>query len=256
MDIAKLEKRPPRKTRLSLWAAARRAARFDVRVAGTAADRASTCHVRHQVYCLEKGFLRPDELTDPFDDRATVVNAWLDGKAVGTLRITDNADGELEVLQMHPELKEKLRPGARLLEVSRLMVVRSARGGLGASAPMFRVVFREMVRRKADGLIISCAPGLIRYYRDLLGFRLLSAAPLEHQRLRGLKDYAMVMDWPDVLTRAQPARLLAWSLVNPFWALRAVFETGLRLARERLRQEPATSRPITGSFARLQGRSA
>jgi hypothetical protein len=191
-------------------------------------DREHTRRVRHQVYSVEKGFLPPDQLFDSYDDRALVLNALRGGEPVGTLRITDSSDGPLEIFEMHPELASLVRPRARLLEVSRLMVLRPYRS-LGVTMPMFRRVFAEVLARRADGLILSCAPGLIRHYRDLLGFRQLSTQPLHHRRLHGLVDYPMILELPDVLAHVTMKRLPAWFAIHPRLCLSAI---GLTLVRQ------------------------
>jgi hypothetical protein len=198
-----------------------------VRVAATPADLDATRAVRHRVYCTEKRFLRPDELLDEYDARATVVNAFDGADPVGSMRITDSAEGCLEILEMHPELAGLLPPKARLLEVSRLMAIRSHRG-LRTTVPLFRVVVAEMLARKADGILVSCAKGLIPYY-ETIGFRLLSTEPLAHHRLAGLKDYPMIFEWPKVLAYGTPSRLSLWLAINPFWALRGMLATTARL---------------------------
>jgi hypothetical protein len=221
------------------------AGRIHVRPAGSAADREHTRHVRHEVYCVEKEFLHPDALFDAYDTHATLLNAYHRDQPVGTLRITDSADGPLEIFDMHPELASTVRPGARLLEVSRLMVVRSYRG-FEATMPLFRRVFAELLERKADGLIVSCAQPLIPYYRDLMGFRQLSTEPLHHQRLRGLTDYAMILDMPDVLAHATAVRLPIWMAIHPTLCVRAL---GLTAARKLRRFLPQSRPALEGGIA-------
>jgi hypothetical protein len=215
-----------------------------VRSAEDPQGREHTRRVRHQVYCVEKGFLAPDQLFDRYDERALILNALRGGEPVGTLRITDSSEGPLEIFEMHPELATLVRPRARLLEVSRLMVLRPHRG-VGVTMPMFRRVFAELLARRADGLILSCAPGLIRYYRDLLGFQQLSTQPLHHQRLQGLVDYPMIVEMPDVLAHATMQRLPAWFAIHPRLCLRAI---GLTLARK-LGVLPTPSLALTGRVA-------
>jgi hypothetical protein len=193
--------------------------------------REHTRRVRHEVYCLEKKFLTPADLFDAYDDRALILNAYKGDLPIGTLRITDSADGPLEIFEMHPELLPLVPARARLLEVSRLMVVKRHRG-FHATMPLFRRVFHETMARRADGLILSCAKGLIPYYRDLIGFRQLSEEPLHHRRLRGLCDYPMILDLPDCLAYATPARLSVWFGIDPVWTLRALGLTAARKLRE------------------------
>jgi len=102
--------------------------RVRVRPADDTAGREATRRVRHEVYCVEKGFLDDGALFDPYDDRATVLHAFDGDEPVGTLRITDGADGPLELLEMHPELEALIPPGRRYVEISRPMVVRRYRG--------------------------------------------------------------------------------------------------------------------------------
>src|SRR5262245_8377167 len=108
-----------------------------VREAVTDADRADTRRVRHQIYCVGKPFLEPDELFDEYDRRATILNAYRGREVIGTMRVTDSADGCLEIFEMHPELADLVPPAMRLLEISRLMVLRHARH-LHATMPLFR----------------------------------------------------------------------------------------------------------------------
>lgn len=205
----------------------------EVREAFGPAGFEATQRIRHAVYCKEKKFLDEGSLLDQWDDRAVVLNAYRGEEAVGTCRVTDSADGALEIFDMHPELQALVPAGARLLEVSRLNVLRGHRG-FSVTLPLFRRVFQELVKRKAQGLILSCAPALIPYYRDLLGCRQLSRKPLHHARLRGLIDYPMIMEWPRVLERATPSALPFWFAINPLWCLRAMLQTGLRAVRESL----------------------
>jgi N-acyl-L-homoserine lactone synthetase len=212
--------------------------RVIVRTAARACDREHTRRLRHEVYCREKGLLSPDQLFDVYDDRCTTLNAFQGGEPVGTVRITDSADGPLEIFEMHPELASLVPPRARLIEVSRLMVLRRCRGGLQVTLPLFRRVFAEAVARGVDGVIVSCAPGLIRYYRDLFGFRSLSTQPLRHGRLRGLTDYPMILELPSALAELTLARLPLWFAIHPLFCLRAI---GLTLARKLRRGLPAPS---------------
>jgi len=92
--------------------------RIHVRPAGALADREATRRVRHEVYCVDKGFLAPDALFDGYDDRATLLNAFDGAEPVGTMRITDSGDGPLELVEMHPELAPLL-PRGRFDEVLR-----------------------------------------------------------------------------------------------------------------------------------------
>ena len=196
-----------------------------------AEDRAATRAVRHAVYVREKAFLTSGELFDGFDERALILNAHDEGLPVGTLRVTSSDHGTLEILQMHPELAPLLPKGARIMEVSRLMVVRTHRG-LRATLPMFRQVFREFLSSGGDALILSCAKSLIPYYRDMLGFRLLSETPLHHAKLRGLQDYPMILELPVVLRELNWRRLPVWASISPAWALRAIVLTGKRKLAE------------------------
>jgi len=207
------------------------AAKVEVRKASDAASLEATRAVRHEVYCREKGFLDEGALLDQFDGRAVVLNAFLGDEAIGTLRVTDSTEGKLEIFEMHPELEALVPQGAKLLEVSRLMVVRKHRG-FSATVPLFRRIFQELIARKADGLILSCAPRLIPYYRDLLGCRQLSRKPLHHARLRGLIDYPMILEWPKALQQASFANLPFWFAINPLWCARALLHTTVRVVRE------------------------
>ena len=203
---------------------------------GTAAPqevREATRKMRHAVYCKEKKFLDSGTLLDTYDDRALLLTAHKGHDVIGIMRVTDSAEGPLEIFEMHPELRPLVPAGARLLEWSRLMVLREHRG-FSATLPLFRRAFAEVVARRADGIILSCAPRLIPYYRDLLGCRQLAATPLHHARLRGLIDYPMILDWPRALEHATKANLPFWFAINPWLAAKAVCFTGLRLLRERL----------------------
>lgn len=195
--------------------------------------REATRKMRHAVYCKEKGFLDQSTLLDAYDDRALLLTAHKGEGVIGTMRVTDSAEGPLEIFEMHPELQPLVPAGARLLEWSRLMVLREHRG-FSATLPLFRRAFAEVVARRADGIILSCAPRLIPYYRDLLGCRQLAATPLHHARLRGLIDYPMILDWPRALEHATKANLPFWFAINPVLAAKAVLFTVLRLLRERL----------------------
>jgi len=197
---------------------------ISVSPARSTADREATRAVRHAVYVREKAFLTSGELFDGFDERALILNAHDEGKPVGTLRVTDSDHCTLEILQMHPELAPLLPKNARIMEVSRLMVVRTHRG-LRATLPMFKRVFREFLGRGGDALILSCAKSLIPYYRDMLGFRLLSEKPLHHLKLKGLQDYPMILELPVVLKELNWRRLPVWAAIHPAWALRAIFLT-------------------------------
>ena len=205
--------------------------------------REATRKMRHAVYCKEKGFLDGTTLLDGYDDRALLLTAHKGEDVVGAMRVTDSAEGPLEIFEMHPELRPLVPAGARLLEWSRLMVLRQHRG-FSATLPLFRRAFAEVVKRNADGIILSCAPRLIPYYRDLLGCRQLAATPLHHARLRGLIDYPMILDWPGALEHATRANLPFWFTINPWLAAKAVCFTGLRLLRERL-ASPAPARTVS-----------
>ena len=200
------------------------AAKVEVRAVTSPEGFAATRSIRHEVYCREKGFLDEGALLDQWDQRAVVLNAFRGDEAIGTLRVTDSSEGRLEIFEMHPELEELLPKGLKLLEVSRLMVLRKHRG-FSATVPLFRRMFQELVARKADGLILSCAPRLVPYYRDLLGCKQLSRKPLHHARLRGLIDYPMMLEWPGALRQASFANLPFWFAINPLWCARALGHT-------------------------------
>ena len=193
----------------------------------------ATRSIRHAVYCLEKGFLDQGALLDAWDQRGLVLNAWQDGRAIGTLRITDSDHGPLEIFDMHPELRQLIPRRARVLELSRLMVLKRHRD-VSVTVAMYRRAIAELITRGANGLILSCAARLIPYYRDALGCQQLSDQPLRHARLQGLIDYPMFLDWPGVLERATPQTLPFWFAIDPAWCLRAVRQTSLRMAREEL----------------------
>jgi hypothetical protein len=211
--------------------------RIRVHPAHDPAGREATGRVRHEVYCVEKGFLDGAELFDHHDERATLLNAFAGSEPVGTLRITDSADGPLEIFEMHPELQALVPPGRRYVEISRLMVVRRYRG-FHATVPLFRRAFQEIIARGVDGVLVSCAQGLIPYYSRLMGFRQISTRPLAHGRLRGLTDYAMILHLPEVLAYVTPARIPLWVAISPTWFVRALGMTAARRARALLRRPP------------------
>lgn len=184
---------------------------------------ADTKFIRNDVYYLEKGFLGPDSLIDQYDQDATIWNSYVGDDPAATLRITDSRKIRLEIYEMHPEVERLVGKNRRVLEVSRLMARREHRG-FHATLPLFREVYRQMIETEAEGLIISCARGLIPYYRDIMGFKLLSPKPLTHANLRGLKDYAM-LGTPTTTKRLTLAQNLGYlSIVGPseFWKLKRI----------------------------------
>jgi hypothetical protein len=180
-----------------------------IRVEATRGPNDATRHVRHEVYCVEKGFLTPDTLFDCYDQRAIILNAFDGSEPVGTMRITDSADGRLELFEVHPELETLVPAGLRYVELSRLMVVRRCRD-LRATLPLFQeAIFATLASH--DGFLLGCAEGLIPYFSRLFGFRLLSTQPLVHGPLRGLVGYPMFGELTDVLTHLTAPVWLALS---------------------------------------------
>ena len=107
---------------------------------------------------LEKQYVTSDSLFDSYDLRATILNVFEGSERVGTMRITDSADGRLEMFAMHPELEALAPTDCRCVEFSRFMVVRRCRG-IRATLP----VFREAILRclpTHDAVVLSCVEEL------------------------------------------------------------------------------------------------
>jgi hypothetical protein len=195
-----------------------------VRAVSLGVELEATRAVRHEVYGREKGFLQADEVIDPFDHRATVLNAYECGKPVASVRLIDSSKHRPELFDMHPELQTLVSADTRYLEISRLTVLKSHRG-FHVTLPLFRRIAGELRASGAEGMLVSCAEGLVPYYRDLFGFRLLSPVPLTHHRLRGLKDYAMAFEFSSYALDTPLKVLVSLFARGPIATLRHLLRT-------------------------------
>jgi len=208
-------------SRMALSSSSR--APIQLRVARTGRQLDDTRLVRREVYGAEKGFVTDDELFDEYDQRAIILNVYAGDEPIATARITDSEKTRLEIFEMHPELEGLVQPG-RYIEVSRLMALRPFRGGYRTTMPIFRHAARYGLDVNVRGTVISCAGPLIPYYQAI-GFRQLCERPLAHKRLRGLVDYAMILDLAYASAHVTPKQLPAWFSIAPLECLRAIVLT-------------------------------
>jgi hypothetical protein len=204
-----------------------------IRVEAVRGPNEATQRVRDEVYRLEKRYVTSDSLFDCYDLRATILNVFEGNEPVGTMRITDNADGQLELFEMHPELEALAPSGCRYVEFSRLMVIRRCRG-LRATLPLFReAILRSLPTH--DVFVLSCVKDLVPYYNRLFGFRLLSEQPLIHRRMHGVVDYPMIVGFPEALRHLSAPIWLALSpsvfaLASRLKAVRYIEEASRKVA--------------------------
>jgi hypothetical protein len=203
----------------------------------------ATRRVRHEVYCLEKGYLTSDTIFDRYDQRATLLNVFDGSEPVGTMRIIDSADGRLELFDIYPELETLMPAGRRYAEFSRLMVIRRCRG-LRATVPLFRRAALEIMARGVDGVILSCTEGLMTHYARVAGFRPLPVQTLAYERLR-TEGYPMILELSEALENLTAARWPFWLAISPSVFARAL---GMMAAR-RLRGLIPAMRPGTSGSA-------
>lgn len=109
---------------------------FRARPAMGSTDLDAIYALRYQVYCVERGFLDPEEYPDgrerdPFDGYSLHFGLYtLDDDLAGTVRLVQGELDELPISQhcdLAPEILDRLRREERLGEMSRLAVSRSVR---------------------------------------------------------------------------------------------------------------------------------
>ena len=202
------------------------AARRNIRVETVRGPNEATRQIREEVYLHEKGYLSADTIFDAYDDRALILNAFVDDEPVGTMRLTDSRDGPLELLAMHPELEALTPRSPHCVEFSRLMVTRRLRGA-GGALPLFREAILSDAGR-ADAFLLGAAAGLAKHYERLFGFRQISTRPLPG-RPPGEVHYPMFVERSTALRR----------LTSPFWLLASLGGLCLRrVVQNRRRPRP------------------
>ena len=169
---------------------------FDLTVADTFETREAAYRLRHQVYCLERGYepSRGGRETDDFDQDAghILLSQRSTGRVVGTVRVVVAEDGAPSGLPLGlicpAELLATL-PQGRTGEVSRFAISKELRDvTAGSSMPMRLGLVRGIVQLSAArGLTQWCAvmePTLLRLLR-ISGIHFQPLGPvIEHHGLR------------------------------------------------------------------------
>lgn len=219
------------------------APRYEVTLATTRADLEEVRRLRHRVYVQEMRLLAPDHefvdgdrLVDPYDDWSTHLLLRVDGVPAGTVRITEQADGALE-LSRYTTVAEHLPPGARPAELTRYMVTREHRGSMAGPLLLY-CAFRVIVNSTSDTMVAAAKLGSLATYYSHAGLQLTEAPPFEYG-LTGCtyRLGTMTLGRPGSLRRA------AWKVgVGLWYALGVRYPQVLHLLFRR-RTEVAASGP-------------
>ncbi len=140
-------------------------------IATTQAELEEVYRIRYQVYVEEMGILGPDHefvrgnsLVDPFDGWSTNLLLRVGDEPAGTIRITERADGELEIDRYTDASASCPDPG-RAAEITRLMVRQGFRGGL-AGLLLMRGLWKFIQRSGIRYMLVAGKAGSLgRYYK-------------------------------------------------------------------------------------------
>ena len=145
---------------------------FKIRAADSSGTRSSASILIDKMYA-KRGYLSTPLSTEKNPNRLTLV-ASDHRNTIGTLTIGFDTGNGLLVDDLFPEEVRKLREGGRAVcEFTKLAmdnVVRSKR----VLAALFNVAYLYAYKIKgADNLLIEVNPRHVRYYRNMLGFKVL-----------------------------------------------------------------------------------
>ena len=154
-----------------------RGSRFKIRAADCSGTRSSASILIDKMYA-KRGYLTTPLSTEQTPNRLTLV-ASDHHNTIGTLTVGFDAENGLLVDDLFPEEVRKLRDvGFTVCEFTKLAmdnVVRSKR----VLAALFNVAYLYAYKIKgADNLLIEVNPRHVRYYRNMLGFKVIGPSRL------------------------------------------------------------------------------
>ncbi|HMV68584.1 MAG TPA: GNAT family N-acyltransferase [Myxococcota bacterium] len=221
-----------------------RAPRYEVTLVTSLADLKEVQRLRHRVYVHELGIVAPDHefvdgdrLVDPYDGWSTHLLLRVDGVAAGTVRVTEQSDGELE-LARYTSFAEHLPSGARPAELTRYMVLREHRGSMAGPLLLY-CAFHVIVNSTSDTMVAAAKLGSLSTYYTRAGLRVTDAPPFEY----GLTGCTYRLGFMD-LGRPGSLRRAAWKLgIGAWYALGIRYPQALHLLfRRRPARDPGGRR--------------
>jgi len=158
---------------------------FQVCLATRPSEIEAAQRLRRQIYVDELGIVPPDHayvvqdrLVDPYDAWSSHLLLRCDGRDVGTVRVTEAADGPLE-LDESTDVRPHLPAGARPGELTRFMVLREVRRSQAAPLLLYGA-FRVLVAGGSTHLVAAARVGSLGQYYRRAGLRLLGAEPFTY----------------------------------------------------------------------------